>query len=345
MLTGGDVLHRRPAPGTPFTLVNNYGVTEATVVSTSGAVAVDDGSGDLPDVGRPIPGASLHVLDPDGREVPAGEAGELYIGGPSVAIGYLNRPELTAARFLPDPFAAEAGGRLYRSGDSARIMPGGEIRFLGRLDDQVQIRGYRIEPEEIATALATHPAVGRCAVVAREDNAGHVQLVAYVVPSGAAPYDDTLPGRSELRQHLSQFLPAPMVPAAFVELEELPFTANGKLDRSALPAPRRRTSDRSNVGITPTEVSLAEILAELLDIDGFCRADNFFELGGHSLMGAQLVARVRERFGVDLALLDIFDNPTLAEMAAVVDDAVVELVASLSDEEVEELMSAPGSRE
>jgi len=345
MLTGGDVLHRRPQPATPFTLVNNYGVTEATVVSTSGTVAVDDGSGGLPDVGRPIPGAWLHVLDPDGREVPDGEAGELYIGGPSVAVGYLNRPGLTAERFLPDPFASEAGGRLYRSGDSVRIMPGGEIQFLGRLDDQVKIRGYRIEPAEIADALGTHPAVGRCAVVAHEDDAGHVQLVAYVVPSGAAPYDGAIPGRSELRHHLSKFLPAPMVPATFIELESLPFTANGKLDRSALPAPRRGMSEGSSIGVTPTEVSLAEILAELLDIDGFGRADNFFELGGHSLMGAQLVARVRERFGVDLALLDIFDNPTLAEMAAVVDDAVVDLVASLSDEEVEELMSAPGSRE
>jgi hypothetical protein len=340
MLTGGDVLHRRPPPGTPFTLVNNYGVTEATVVSTSGAVAVDDGSGGLPGIGRPIPGAWLHVLDPDGREVPVGEAGELHIGGPSVAIGYLNRPDLTADRFRPDPFASDPGARLYRSGDAARIASNGEFQFLGRLDDQVKIRGYRIEPAEIAAALATHPAVGPCAVVAREDEAGHLQLVAYAVPSGGP-----LPGRLELRHHLSNLLPAHMVPAVFVELDSLPVTANGKLDKSALPAPTHRISEGGTVAITPTEVSLAEILAELLEIDGFGRDDNFFELGGHSLMGAQLVARVRERFGVDLALLDIFDNPTLAEMAEVVDDAVVELVASLSDDEVEQLMSAPDPRE
>ena len=341
MLTGGDTLHRRPRPGTPFTLVNNYGVTEATVVSTSGPVAVDDGSsGGLPGIGRPIPGAWLHVLDPDGRELPAGEAGELYIGGPSVAIGYLNRPELTADRFRPDPFASGPGARLYRSGDAVRIAPDGELQFLGRLDDQVKVRGFRIEPAEIAAALATHPAVGPCAVIAREDESGHLQLVAYAVPS-----DGPLPGRRELRHHLSKLLPAHMVPAVFVELESLPVTANGKLDRSALPAPTRRAGEGGTVAVTPTESSLAEILAELLEIDGFGRDDNFFELGGHSLMGAQLVARVRERFGVDLALLDIFDNPTLAEMAEVVDDAVVELVASLSDDEVEQLMIAPDPRE
>ena len=340
MLTGGDVLHRRPARDTPFTLVNNYGVTEATVVSTSGTVAVDDGQGGLPGIGRPIPGAMLHVLDAGGREVPAGDAGELYIGGPSVAIGYINRPDLTAERFLPDPFASEPGARLYRTGDAVRVMPDGEIQFLGRLDDQVKIRGYRIEPGEIAAVLATHPAVGPCAVVARDDEGGHLQLVAYVVPS-----DGSLPGRRELRRHLWRLLPAHMVPAAFVELESLPVTTNGKLDRSALPAPARGVAEGGAVAVTPTEVGVGEILAELLELDGFGRDDNFFELGGHSLMGAQLVARVRERFGVDLALLDIFDNPTLAEMAAVVDDAVVELVASLSDEEVDLMMSASDSHE
>ena len=340
MLTGGDVLHGRPPPGTPFVLVNNYGVTEATVVSTSGAVAADDSSAGLPSIGRAIPGARLHVLDSDGREVPSGEVGELYIGGPSVAIGYLNRPELTAERFVPDPFAVDTGARMYRTGDSVRVGPDGDVEFLRRLDEQVQIRGHRVEPEEISAALATHPAVGASAVVPRETGAGQLELIAYVVAAGGS-----LPARRELRQHLAMHVPAHMLPTTFVELDALPVSPNGKLDRSALPAPPSRTPDGTAVGRTPTEVTLAEILLELLEIDAFARDENFFELGGHSLMGAQLVARIRERFGVELALLDIFDHPTVAEMARVVDDAVVDLVASLSDEEVERLVSRTGSAE
>jgi amino acid adenylation domain-containing protein len=340
MLTGGDVLHRRPPPGTPFALVNNYGVTEATVVSTSGTVTADDGSAGLPSIGRGISGARLHVLDSDGGEVRSGEAGELYIGGPSVAIGYLNRPRLTAERFLPDPFTVDAAARMYRTGDSVRVTSDGDVAFLGRLDEQVQILGHRIEPEEISAALATHPEVRACAVVPRENGAGHLQLVAYVVPSRGP-----LPARQELRHHLAMRLPAHMLPAIFVELEALPVNTNGKLDRSALPAPEWRTTDCTAVGLTPTEVALAEILLDLLEIDAFRRDENFFELGGHSLMAVQLVARILERFGVELALLDIFDNPTVAEMAHVVEDAVAELVASLSDEEVEQLMSTSGTTE
>jgi amino acid adenylation domain-containing protein len=340
ILTGGDVLHRRPPPGMPFSLVNNYGVTEATVVSTSGAVACDDGSAGLPSIGRAIPGARLHVLDSEGREVPSGEAGELYIGGPSVAIGYLNRPGLTAERFLPDPFTVDAAARMYRTGDSVRITPDGDVAFLGRLDEQIKILGHRIEPEEISAALATHPAVRACAVVARENGVGQLQLIAYVVPSMGP-----LPARQALRHHLAMRLPAYMLPAIFVEMEALPVNTNGKLDRSALPAPERRTVDCTAVGLTPTEVALAEIVLDLLEIDAFRRDENFFELGGHSLMAAQLVARILERFGVELALLDIFDNPTVADMAHVVEDAAAELVASLSDDEVERLMSTSGTTE
>jgi acyl-CoA synthetase (AMP-forming)/AMP-acid ligase II/acyl carrier protein len=340
MLTGGDVLHRRPPPGTPFMLVNNYGVTEATVVSTSGAVAADDGATGLPSIGRAIRGAVLHVLDADGHKVQEGAVGELYIGGPSVAIGYLNRPDLTAERFLPDPFAADPNAHMYRTGDSVRVGPDGDVEYLGRLDEQVQIRGHRVEPEEISAVLATHPAVGACAVVPAESGAGHLQLIAYVVASGGP-----LPARRELRQHLAVHLPTHMLPATFVELDALPVNTNGKLDRSALPAPAWSATDGSAVGRTPTEVALAEILLELLEIDVFRRDENFFELGGHSLMGAQLVARIRERFGVELALLDIFDHPTVAAMAQIVDDAVVELVASLSDEEVDRLMSTSGTVE
>jgi amino acid adenylation domain-containing protein len=340
MLTGGDVLHRGPQSGAPFTMINNYGVTEGTVVSTSGPVSVDDGTAARPGIGRPISGASLHVLDSDGREVPAGEVGELYIGGPSVAMGYVNRPSLTAERFVPDPFAADAEATMYRTGDSVRIRADGEVQFVGRLDDQVQIRGHRVEPDEIAAVLRTHPAVGTCAVVTCDDGAGRPQLVAYVVaPKGPKPA-----GRA-LRRHLLASLPDYMVPAAFVELTSLPVTPNGKLDRSALPAPTRTGAQDRVGGETPTEVVLADILDELLGIDDVGRDDNFFELGGHSLMGAQLVARVRERFGVDVTLLDVFDNPTVFEIAEVVDQAVVDLVASLSDDDVDQLLSASGSHE
>lgn len=340
LLTGGDVLHRRPAPGTPFALVNNYGVTEATVVSTSGTVSPDAGAGGVPSIGRAIAGTRLYVLDTDARPVPPGEAGELHIGGRGVAIGYLDRPDLTAERFLPDPFTSEPGARMYRTGDLVRLGPEGDVEFLGRLDNQVQVRGHRIELDEIAAALTTHPAVERSVVVAREEEPGDRRLVAYVVPSNGG-----VPGRQELRDHLSSWLPAYMVPTAFVEMETLPVTANGKLDPDALPAPKRGVSEGSVVGATPTEAALAEIFTELLDIDGFGRHDNFFELGGHSLIGAQLIARIHEHFGVDVILLEIFDNPTLAGMAEIVDDAIVELVASLSDEEVEQRLSTLGLHE
>jgi len=341
LLTGGDRLNRRPAPGTSFELVNNYGVTEATVVSTSGTVAAELGAdGAAPSIGRPITGTRLHVLDPDARPVPPGQAGELHIGGRGVAIGYLNRPSLTAERFVPDPFASEPGARMYRTGDLVRLGPDGEVEFLGRLDEQVQIRGHRVEPDEVAAVLTSHPAVDTCVVVAQERGPGDRRLVAYVVPANGDPID-----RQALREHLAARLPAYMLPTAFVALEALPLTRNGKVDRGALPAPTREVSAGSVVGATPTEIALAEIFSELLDIDGFDRHDNFFELGGHSLIGAQLIARIHEHFGVDVILLEIFDNPTLAEMAEIVDDAIVELVASLSDEEVEQQLSTLGSHE
>lgn len=339
LLTGGDRLNRRPAPGTPFELVNNYGVTEATVVSTSGTVAPELDGG-APCIGRPIAGTHLHVLDASAGPVSPGEAGELHIGGAGVAIGYLNRPDLTVERFLPDPCTSQPGARMYRTGDLVRQGPDGEVEFLGRLDEQVQILGHRVELDEVAAVLTSHPAVGRCVVVAREREPGDRRLIAYVVPANG-----NAAGRRELREHLATRLPAYMVPTAFVALEALPLTRNGKVDREALPAPQRGVSEGSEVVATPTEAALAEILAELLDLDGFGRHDNFFELGGHSLTGAQLIARIHEHFGVDVILLEIFDNPTLAEMAEIVDDSIVQLVASLSDEEVEQRLSTLGSHE
>jgi amino acid adenylation domain-containing protein len=342
MLTGGDVLHRRPAPGTPFTLINNYGPTEATVVASSGPVAPagpDGDGGGLPGIGTPILGTTLHVLDAERRPVPRGTVGELYIGGRGVAAGYHDRPGLTAERFLPDPFAAEPGARMYRTGDLVRYGDGGDLRFVGRADGQVKIRGHRVEPEEVAAVLATHPAVGACAVVARDDERGEPCLVAYVVPSGATA------GRvseQELRDHLAARLPGHMVPARVVDLPALPMTRNGKLDRDALPAPGRA----GGTGVpalprTPVEAAVAGIVVELLRLDDVGLEENFFALGGHSLLGAQLIVRLRDRFGVEPTLREIFDHPTVAGIAGVVDELVLERIESLSDEEAAQLLSAP----
>jgi nonribosomal peptide synthetase DhbF len=301
-------------------LVNNYGVTEATVVSTSGPVAPDDDTGDRPSIGRAIAGTLLHVLDGQGRPVPPGEAGELYIGGASVAVGYLNRPEATAERFVADPFRSEPDARLYRTGDVVRVAANGDVHFLGRLDSQVQIRGHRVELEEVAAALMTHPAVDHCVVVARESEQGDHRLVAYLVSSDAIP-----PTHAELREHLATWLPRPMIPAAFVTMEALPVTANGKVDRDALPPPAHAPGRGHDSGADATsiEAAVVEILEELLELEHVRSDDDFFELGGHSLMGAQLVARLEDQFDVEIDLLSIFDHPTAAGIALVVRDELV----------------------
>ncbi len=319
VLTGGDVLHRRPAPQIPFVLVNNYGLTEATVVSTSGIVRADVGARRVqaPGIGRAIAGTHLHVLDDTGAPVPDGEPGELYIGGAGVAVGYVNRAEMTADRFVADPFCAERDARMYRTGDLVRVDADDEVYFLGRLDSQVQVRGHRVELEEIAAALTTHDAVERCVAVARVNDDGESQLVAYIVAT-----DVGLPDRAELRAHVANWLPRYMVPTAFVAIDTLPVTPNGKLDRAALPAPGRSLVSRS-AGVVTLEVSaveaeVIELLAELLALDGIDKDDNFFELGGHSLMGAQLVARLEDRFDAEIDLLTIFDHPTAAGIASVI---------------------------
>ncbi len=312
LLTGGDVLHRRPGASTPFTVVNNYGVTEATVVTTSGAVAPDPDAHTVPSIGRAIAGTYVHVLDPTGEPVSPGESGELYIGGRGVAIGYINRPRETAERFLADPW--KTGSRMYRTGDLVRVTAEREVYFLGRMDNQVQIRGHRVELDEIATVLSAHPAVDQCAVVATDEESGARRIAAYVVSSSDAA------GREELRDFLSNRLPVYMLPTAFVEIDALPLTRNGKLDRAALPAPPRADARRSAPSDAPVvEAAVVGMLEELLDLDYVRPEDNFFELGGHSLMGAQLVARVHDRFGVELTLLTIFDNPTAAGIAACIE--------------------------
>ncbi|MBP2239426.1 amino acid adenylation domain-containing protein, partial [Sinorhizobium kostiense] len=299
-------------------IVNAYGPTEATVCATVWNCP-DDFDGAIVPIGRPIANTRLYLLDDHGQPVPFGAVGELYIGGAGVARGYLNRPDLTAERFLADPFSVKAGARMYRTGDLARYLPDGNLEFLGRNDEQVKIRGFRIEPGEIAARLCEHELVGEAVVVARDDRAGDKRLVAYVVAKAADGSDEAngVELAAALRAHLGGLLPDYMVPAAFVRLEALPLTPNGKLDRKALPAPAddayaRRAYEAPQGAI---ETLLAGIWAELLGVERVGRHDNFFELGGHSLLAVQLMERLRRQsLGVEVRTL--FARPVLCDLAA-----------------------------
>jgi amino acid adenylation domain-containing protein len=284
-------------------VVNLYGPTEATIDSTALACG-GLGEGRAPSIGRPVSNARVYILDAAGEPVPVGVAGELFIGGAGVARGYLNRPELTAERFVRDPFN---GGRMYRTGDLGRWRADGTIEFLGRNDHQVKIRGFRIELGEIEARLAAHPAV-REAVVAARGDAGDRRLVAYYVGEGEP---------ESLRAHLLEALPEHMVPAAYVRLERLPLTPNGKLDRRALPAPAGDAfvTRGYEAPIGETETALAELWAELLRVERVGRNDHFFELGGHSLLAVTLIERMR-RLGMHAEVRTLFATPTLAELAA-----------------------------
>jgi amino acid adenylation domain-containing protein len=320
LLTGADALHRWPPPTLPFTLVNNYGPTECTVVATSGVVPPAPVAGQLPSIGRPIANVRAYVLDERGRRLGRDREGELYIGGAGVARGYRHLPELTAERFVPDPFGPP-GARLYRTGDRVRWLPDGSLAFLGRVDDQVKVRGHRIEPDEIVAVLDTHPDVEATAVVARPGPDGEPRLVAYVVPAPGAALTPTA-----LRATLQARLPDYMVPAAFVPLAALPLTASGKVDRARLPAPEDVATLRDPDVLAPrtaVEKRLAELVAELLGVRPVGVTDNFFLLGGHSLLGTQLIARLRDAFGVDVPLRTIFDHPTVDALAAEIERALL----------------------
>ncbi|MEW5931565.1 MAG: amino acid adenylation domain-containing protein, partial [Gemmatimonadota bacterium] len=293
-------------------LVNMYGITETTVHVTYRPVRrADVEAGERSPVGEAIPDLGVRVLDRWGSPVPAGVPGELYVGGAGVARGYLGRPELTAERFVPDPFAAEPGARLYRSGDRARWLAEGELEYLGRTDAQVKIRGFRIEPGEIEAVLCRHPGVREAVVAVREDAPGDRRLAAYVVPQEGAQLST-----ADLRAFVQERLPEHMVPAAFVVLEALPLTANGKVDRRALPAPDRGTApDAYTAPRTPAEEVLAGIWAEVLGVETVGVEDNFFALGGHSLLATQVISRVRAAFGVEVPLKALFEAPTVAGLA------------------------------
>ena len=315
LLTGGDRLSKRPRAGLPFTLFNHYGPTENSVVSTAGPV---ESSGDMPPpIGRPIGNNRTYVLDRWLQLVPVGVPGELYVGGVGLAHGYHRRPELTAERFIADHISGTSGERLYRTGDLARWRHDGEIEFLGRIDNQVKIRGFRIELGEIEANLAQHQEVKDAVVLAREDSPGDRRLVAYVVPRSEG---DGLTER--LRARLREALPGHMVPAHFVFLSAVPVTANGKVDRDALPAPDLEAVSAGSQYLaprTPTESTIAGIFADALGIESPGVNDDFFDLGGDSLKAAQIVTELRAMFHVDTAMRHLFERPTIAGLAETVD--------------------------
>ena len=338
MLTGADTLHGYLPVGLPFLLVNNYGPTECTVVATSGPVHSNDSTHELPPIGCPIVNTQVYILDESGKQVPMETAGELHIGGMGVARGYRNRPELTAQRFIPNPFGAKPGERLFKTGDLARLLSDGQIAFLGRIDEQVKVRGFRVEPNEVTATLNEHPHIQQSVVVAREVAPGDTRLIAYFV---AVPQSH--PTLGELRDFLGARLPDFMVPATFVRLEKLPLTANGKVDRMSLPAPEDTNTLRDSAYTAPRtdmEKTVAGILERLLGLEHVDVEENFFSLGGHSLLGAQLVARLRDTFGIEMPLRVIFEAPSVAELSSEIDRLLVAKVEAMSEKEVQRLLNS-----
>ncbi|HEX5715571.1 MAG TPA: amino acid adenylation domain-containing protein [Thermoanaerobaculia bacterium] len=308
--------------GTVREVYNLYGPSEDTTYSTW--ARMDPEPGALCPIGRPISGTRSHVLDPRGGLAPIGSPGELFLGGEGLARGYLGRPDLTAERFVPDPFGPP-GARLYRTGDLARHLPDGRLGFLGRADHQVKVRGFRIELGEIETALRRHGAVDQTVVLAREDRSGDQRLVAYaVLHEGASA------GEAELRSHLRQTLPEYMVPSAFVLLDSLPLTPNGKIDRRALPAPEQRGEEEDSMAPRDAvELELQRIWEEVLGVASVGIGDSFFDLGGHSLLAIKLITRIRRRFGRDLPLAALFRADTVERFALLLRQAAPPRSSSL----------------
>jgi amino acid adenylation domain-containing protein len=298
-------------------LINEYGPTETVVGCCVYEVRGDDPhSGPVP-IGHPIANTELYVLDADAKPVPDGVAGELCIGGAGVARGYLNRPELTQQRFIADPFSGREGASLYKTGDLARRRADGVFEYLGRVDDQVKIRGYRIELGEIEATLASHPAIGSCTVIARETMPGEHQLMAYVTAVQGA----SVKGQ-DFHLHLKQKLPEYMLPAHYVFMDALPLTPNGKVDRKALPAPTREDASADEGYAAPrteTELALARIWAGLLGIERIGIHDDVFDLGAHSLLAMRAVTQIRQQFDVNLQLRNLFEQPTPAGLAQMID--------------------------
>ena len=301
-------------------IINGYGPTETTVCATLYSIGSGNDPHETTPIGKPVRNMQIYLLDEAGKQVPDGEPGEICIGGVGVAEGYLNRPDLTAERFIRDPFSNKSGARLYKTGDSARLLPDGNLEFTGRADFQIKFHGYRIELGEIETKLRKHPSIREAVVLLREDIPGVKRLVAYWVS-----YEGEEISVQELRKSLRESLPDYMVPSIFVALDRMPMTTNGKTDRSALPAPdntHRRIAGNPDYHEpqTPTQKKLTRFFSEVLHIEPIGLEDNFFDLGGHSLLATQVTSRIREAFGADLPVSTIFKAPTVKALAHLLDD-------------------------
>jgi amino acid adenylation domain-containing protein len=327
LLFGGETVDMRWVKkvlkhGSPKQLIHVYGPTENTTFSSYYCVPELPESATSIPIGRPITNTQIYLLDADLQPVPIGIAGELYIGGDGLAREYLNRPELTAERFIANPFSSKPEARLYQTGDLGRYLPDGNIEFLGRIDNQVKIRGFRIELGEIEAVLSQHPAVEETVVIATEDIPGDKNLVAYIVPNQEQIQTQEAQSLvSLLREFLKEKLPEYMVPRAYVVIESLPLTPNGKVDRRALPAPDTLIFDKQNylAPRTHVEEALVEIWAKVLGKEQVGINDNFFELGGHSLLATQLVSRIRDAFQIDLSVRNLFEAPTVGQLARYVE--------------------------
>jgi len=331
-------------------VINHYGPTETTIGSltyttTAGSVSPHD-SATVP-IGRPIANTRIYILDDAGQPVPIGIPGELFIGGAGLATGYLNQPERTAERFILDPFIADGETKMYRTGDRARYLSDGNVEFLGRIDDQVKIRGFRVEPGEVESVLRRHVHIREAVVLVTEDAQGAKRLTGYYVAGSS-----DMATSDRIREFLVDHLPEYMIPSSLTPLPDLPLTPNGKVDRKALLAQEVAAQAPAYEGArNPTEEKLAEIWATILKKDRVGIHDDFFALGGHSLLMTQIMARIRGVFQVQLALHTLFDNPTVASLAAVIDgeqttgseeEEMRRLLAELeglSDDEVNHLLS------
>jgi thioesterase domain-containing protein/acyl carrier protein len=318
MMTGGDTLHAYPRPGLPFQLVNNYGPTECTVCATSAVVPAGHSSNGLPPIGRPVLNTEIYIVDENLRLLPDGTAGEILIGGRGVGRGYRNRPELTKEKFISNTFDSVTASRMYRTGDRGYFLRDGQIAFQGRVDDQIKIRGVRMEPGEIEAALNAHSSLKESAVAAREFAPGDKRLVAYFVPK-----PETAPSPSELRHFLAQRLPAQMIPSIFVRLKDLPLNSSGKIDRKALPAPSRENMTAGEIGGAPrdaVEQQLKVIWEHTFQMEHIGIREDFFELGGHSLLAGELMARVNDELKMNLPLSSVLEVRTIEDMAKVLQE-------------------------
>ncbi len=331
ILAGGDVLSvehvKRLLAELPedARVINGYGPTENTTFTCCHPMNAGTSIAGSISIGRPISNTEVYVVDAQLRPAPRGVAGELLIGGDGLARGYWQGPELTAERFIPHPFSDAPGARLYRSGDRVRYRRNGELEFLGRLDQQVKLRGFRIEPGEIESKLNAHPAVRSAVVVMHHDPSRDRELVAYIVPEQTVAAE-------ELRSYLQSTLPPYMIPGVFVLLEELPLTANGKVNRAALPPPNGAHADLAQEYVAPrneTETQLADLWRQVLGRERVGVTDNFFEVGGHSLLATSLVSRMRQTFSIELPLRQFFESPTIAQLTPLIDKARPQHVATI----------------